>query len=154
MKIMGVRVSPESIRYAVIEKQIDGSYVFCNKDNDRLVFPLDACNEGAKVAWLWDQFNRVLDIHADVEKIFVKLPELLRGETKASRMSHYLDAVLYLAAAKHSPSVTVEGVNYKTIPTKRSEVVSFVASKGIARTIHYWNEQICDAIAAAIFGLG
>lgn len=153
MKVMGVRVSTESVRYAVIEKLPDGSYVFCNKDNDRLVFPLDACKEKEKISWLWDQFNRILDIHTDVTKIFVKLPEFMRGETKASRMSHYLDAVLYLSAAKHSPTVEIEGVNYKTIHTKRSEVVAYVEGKGITRTTHYWNEHVCDAIAAAIFGL-
>lgn len=150
MKVMGVRVSTESVRYAVIDYLSDGTFLFCNTEDNRLLFPRDAETDIDKMMWFWDSFERLMGVFQDISKIVIKLPEFGRNETSASRLIHYLNAIIMMVASRHMHPVAVEGKNYRTLGTRSADVKTYVISHGIARTQHYWDTKICDAIAAAI----
>ena len=153
MTALGIKVSNTAIRYAILEKSEFGTIVFRNLNDNRLLFPRDLMTDSKKLVWFFDEFNRLIDIHQDICKIVVKLPESGHTETNAIRLSHYLDAVVFLVAARHNPPIACMGVQYRALHTSSSEVRDFVCSKGIPKTPHYWNAAMGDAIAAALAGL-
>ena len=153
MKVIGIKVSSKCVRYAILEKSPDGRVVFLNKEENRLLFPQDSQSEVEKMVWLFNEFTRLLEITPNIEKVIIKLPESGRIESKASRLSHYLDAMVLLCSAKQNPPVACAGVQYKALHTRSTDVLDFVLSKGICRTQHYWDSKIGDAIAAALSGL-
>ena len=114
---------------------------------------LNPQGEAEKMVWLFNEFTRLLGMNPDIEKVIVKLPESGRMESKASRLSHYLDAMVFLGSAKQNPPIACTGVQYRTLHTRSADVLDFVLSKGICRTLHHWDSKIGDAIAAALSGL-
>ncbi len=153
MRVMGIKVSSKCVRYAILEKSPDVGVVFLNKEDNRLTFPQDSQGEAEKMVWLFNEFTRLLGMNPDIEKVIVKLPESGRMESKASRLSHYLDAMVFLGSAKQNPPIACTGVQYRTLHTRSADVLDFVLSKGICRTLHHWDSKIGDAIAAALSGL-
>lgn len=152
MKVMGIKASSAEVRYAVLEKSGNGNVTFCNQDDNRLLFPKALMTDSKKLAWFFNEFDRLMAIHK-VCKVIIKLPESGRMETNASRFSHYLDAMMLLWAEKHDSPITCLGVQYRMLHTRSAEVCAFVRSKGIPETPHYWNVAIGDAIASALYGL-
>ena len=153
MRVMGIKVSSKCVRYAIKKKSPDVGIVFLNKEDNRLTFPQDSQGEAEKMVWLFNEFTRLLGMNPDIEKVIVKLPESGRMESKASRLSHYLDAMVFLGSAKQNPPIACTGVQYRTLHTRSADVLDFVLSKGICRTLHHWDSKIGDAIAAALSGL-
>ena len=153
MKVLGVKVSSQCVRYAMLNKDAQGNIVFCNRDENRLLFPRDADSEVKKMKWLWDRFERLLSLETDIHKIVLKLPEAGRVETNASRLSHYLDAVILLVATKRNEPIPVIGKTYRALHTRGADVLNHVQGAGIPRTEHYWDVLMGDAIAAALAGL-
>lgn len=152
MKVMGIKASSADVRYAVLEKSGSGNIIFCNHNENRLLFPKALTTDSKKLAWFFNEFDRLMAIHK-VCKVVIKLPESGRMETNASRFSHYLDAMMLFGAERHNPPITSLGVQYRMLHTRSADVCNFVRSKGIPETPSYWNTAMGDAIAAALFGL-
>lgn len=153
MKVMGIKATSKCVRYAILEKEANGNVLFCNQNDNRLVFPKDLTEDAQKACWFFDEFSRLLTINPDVNHVVVKLPESGKKESSASRLTHYLDAMVLLSVEKHNPPVTSQGVQYRTLHTRSDAVCDFVCSKGIPKTSHYWNTAMGDALAAALWGL-
>lgn len=153
MKVMGIKVSSQCVRYAILEKTSSGEVVFCNQNDNRLAFPRSITEDSKKLVWFFNEFTRLLDINPDIRQVIVKVPESGRRESKASRLSHYLDAMVLLGVEKHNPPVICQGVLYRTLHTRSADVCDFVCSKGIEKTARYWDSTMGDAIAAALWGL-
>lgn len=154
MKVMGIKVSSHCLRYAILEKTPSGKVEFCNQNENRLVFPRDSTADSKKLLWFFKEFTRLLDINPDVSHVVIKFPESGRIETKATRLTHYLDAMVLLSIETHNPPVACQGVQYRTLHTRSADVCDFVCSKGITRTAHYWDSAMGDALAAALWGMG
>ena len=153
MKVMGIKVSSQCVRYAILEKTNSGEVVFCNQNDNRLVFPRDLTEDSKKLVWFFNEFTRLLDINTTVSRVVIKFPESGRMETKATRLTHYLDAMVLLGIEKHNPPVVCQGVQYRTLHTRSADVCDFVCSKGISKTAHYWDPAMGDALAAALWGM-
>lgn len=153
MKVLGVKVTSVCVRYAILSKDSQGNILFCNSEDNRLVFPRDADSETKKMKWLWDRFDRLLSLETAIQRIVIKLPEAGRIESGASRLAHYLDAVIMLVAEKRNAPIPVIGKMYRSLHTRSADVLDYVQNKGIPRTEHYWDVAMGDAIAAALAGL-
>lgn len=153
MKVMGVKVSSIAVRYAILERDSCGNISFCNTEDNRLLFPRDATTDVQKMMWLRDHFDRLLSMNADVCSIVLKIPELGRLDSKATRLSHYLDAVILMVASMRDNPIPIEGKTYRSLHTRSKDVQNYVLSKGVSRSKHYWDVAMGDAIVAAISGL-
>ena len=153
MKVLGIKVSSQCVRYAMLKKDTHGNIIFYNRDENRLLFPRDADSEVKKMKWLWDRFERLLSLETDIQQIVLKLPETGRMESNASRLSHYLNAVILLVATRRNDPIPVIGKTYRALHTRSADVLNYVQGRGIPRTEHYWDVPMGDAIAAALAGL-
>ena len=153
MKVMGIKVSCKGVRYAILESTTCSNVVFCNQNDNRLIFPKGLTKDSEKLVWFFDEFIRLLDMYSDISQVIIKVPESGRAESKASRLSHYLDAMVLLGVEKHNPHVVCQGVQYRTLHTRSADVRDFVCSKGITKTTRYWDSAMGDALAAALWGL-
>jgi len=153
MKVLGIKTSVTGVRYAILEKSASGAIVFCNQEDNRLLFPRDLDSDSKRLVWFFNEFSRLISMHQDIDKVVIKVPESGQRETNALRFSHYLDAMILLGTERHNPPIPCLGVQYKALHTRSSEVREFVCSKGIPKTPHYWDIAMGDAIAAALSGL-
>lgn len=150
MVILGVRTSPTTVRYAVLE--YNGAAVsLVNADlENKLDFPADCRSIEQKLHWLHQELDRVLRQYPGIGTIVIKANEYGRGgETAASREAAYFDAIILMTAGTRQLSVDVK--LYRTIGTRRNEVKAFAENK-VGKTNRYWNEQMADAVSAAWSG--
>lgn len=150
MMILGVRTSPTTVRYAVLN--CNGAAVsLVNADSEnKLDFPADCRSVEQKLYWLHQELDRVLRQYSGIERIVIKANEYGRGGEKAtSREAAYFDAVVLMIAGTRQLPVAVK--LYRTIGTRRNDVKTFAATN-VGTTNRYWNEQMADAIAAAWSG--
>ena len=150
MQILGIRTAPTLIRYAVVELDAGTVSLRNASSENRLVFPADICLVAEKLLWLQQELDRVLRQNPEVVRIVIKANEFSRrGETGASREAAYYDAIVFLVAQQRG--LPVETVLYRTIGTRRTEVKGF-SEQHVSQTSSYWNEQMADAVAAALYG--
>lgn len=150
MMILGIRTSPTTVRYAVLD--CNGAAVsLVNADSEnKLDFPADCRSIEQKLHWLHQELDRVLRQYPGIERIVIKANEYGRGGEKASsREAAYFDAVVLMTAGTRQLPVDVK--LYRTIGTRRNEVKTF-AETNVGATNRYWNEQMADAVSAACSG--
>ena len=150
MMILGVRTSPTTVRYALLD--CNGAAVsLVNADSENKVdFPADCRSVEQKLYWLHQELVRVLRQYPGIERIVIKANEYGRGgEKAASREAAYFDAIVLMTAGTRQLPVAVK--LYRTIGTRRNEVKGFAAGK-VGSTNRYWNEQMADAVSAAWSG--
>ena len=146
MVILGIRTSPTSIRYALLEW--DGqSATFVNSNGEnKLDFPAGMQTPEQKLYWLYQELERVLRQHSNADEIVIKMNEYVGRETSSTRLSAYLDAVVMLHAGR--AGIPVKSKLYQNIGTRRSDVKN-VAEENVGSSSSYWNEQMADAVVAA-----
>lgn len=150
MMILGIRTSPTTVRYAVVD--CNGATVsLVNSDSEnKLDFPAVCQSIEQKLHWLHQELDRILRQYPTIEKIVIKANEYGRGgETTSSREAAYFDAVVLMTAGTRQIPIDVK--LYRTIGTRRDEVKTFAETK-VGVTNHYWNEQMADAVSAAWSG--
>ena len=152
MQILGIRTAPNTIRYAILEWDVQ-TPTFVNEDSEnKLDIPANFKAIEQKLRWLYDELERILRQYSNIKRIVIKTNEYGRGGEKASsRDAAYLDGVILLFAEQNK--ISVETKLYRKIGTKRDEVKAFAESKAGVSTC-YWNEQMADAVAAAWSGKG
>jgi hypothetical protein len=145
--ILGVRTSPKTVRYAVLDfSNATISFINANEEN-KLDFPADLQNIEQKLSWFYQEMERVLRKYPSISKIVIKANEFGLGQEKmSSREAAYFDAIVFLVAGdRHLP---VEVKFYRAIGTRRDGIKGF-AETHVGKTDLYWNEQIADAASAA-----
>lgn len=150
MMVLGVRTSPSTVRYAVLD--CNGTAVsLVNADlENKLDFPADCRSIEQKLHWFQQELERVLRQYPGIERIVIKANEYGRGgETAASREAAYFDAVVLMTAGTRQLPVAVK--LYRGIGTRRNEVKTY-AEINVGTTNRYWNEQMADAVSAAWSG--
>ena len=147
MQVLGIRTSPKTIRYAILDW--DGkTSVFVNADKENKInFPAKIQTPEKKVSWLFNEFERILRQHPDVESVTIKSNEYSRGrESGSSREAAYLDGTILLASEINQKKVVMK--LYKTMKTKRDDVKAF-AEKNVGLSSQNWDERMADAVIAA-----
>ncbi len=150
MKVLGIRVTPQVARYAIVEYD-NGIALFINRESEnKLDFPAALSTIATKSRWLYLELERIFAQYPDLEQVIVKENEYV-GETKNSRESNYLVGVVFLIAAQRNiPSRTVIYSQLKT----NSSCVKELAETSIGRSSQYWDKQMADAIAATSIAKG
>ena len=150
MLILGVRTSPTIVRYALLDWDGQSANLVNTNDENKLIFPADCQRIEQKLHWLYQEMERVLRQHPDVQQIVIKANEFGRGgESSTTRESAYLDAIIFMIAGQRSLPIDVK--LYRSIGTRRDEVMTF-AENNVGVTGRNWNVQMADAVAAAWFG--
>jgi len=150
MKILGIRVSSDCVRYAILEK-IGDKIVFVNKTTEnRLVFPANFDSINQKLLWIKNELERIIRQNTDIARIVIKTNEFLQ-ENKSIRATNYVDAVCILVAAEKGISVYTK--LYSQIGATNGNVKERAEHK-IGRTEKYWDSKMADATLCAYQELG
>lgn len=151
MKVIGIKVSANEIRYAVVELKTDGSILWLNPDNDstenRILFPKDATERPAKVAFVRDEFDRVFrQSHPDA--IVLKLTESNKGKfvSWALDLASYEAAIMIAAEQHHVP---VHERRYQTLKLNSDSVEGYVLGH-VSKSPKLWTQPMIDAVAVAL----
>jgi len=84
MMILGIRTSPTTVRYAVLDCN-GASVSLVNADSEnKLDFPADCRSIEQKLHWLHQELDWVLRQYPGIERIVIKANEYGRGGEKAS----------------------------------------------------------------------
>lgn len=144
MKVLGMRITPQTARYAIV-KYDDGVAIFINHDSEnKLEFPAALSTIAAKSKWLFLELERIFAQYPDLEQVIVKENEY-GGETKKRRESNYLVGIIFLIAAQRN--INSRSVLYRQLKTNSGRVKEF-AETNIGRSSQYWDTQMADAVAA------
>lgn len=149
MQILGIRTSPTTVRYAILNWDGTTASLLNSNGENKLDFPVGCQKIQEKLHWLNQELERVLRQYTGIEKIVIKINEFFGKEKMASREAAYFDAVILMVAGKRR--LSADRKLYRAIGTRRNEVKIF-AQKHVGCTTRYWNEQMADAIAAAWSG--
>jgi len=144
MRVLGIRVSPQGARYAIVEYD-DGVAIFVNHDSEnKLDFPATVSTIAGKSRWLYMELERIISKYPDLEWIIAKENEY-GSETAKRRESTYLLGAVFLFSAQHN--INSRSVLYTQLKTNGSRVKEF-AETNIGRSSQYWDTQMADAVAA------
>jgi hypothetical protein len=150
MKILGIRTSPSTVRYAILEWDGEVARFINTNGENKLDFPSGFDEVGKKLDWLYKELERIFRQTPNIDRIVIKASEYGRGgETAASRQAAYFDAIVYMSAAQRAIPCT--SVLYRSIGTRRADVKTY-AEEHVGPSSSHWNEQMADAIAAAWSG--
>ncbi|MEO0804165.1 MAG: hypothetical protein AAFY57_18115 [Cyanobacteria bacterium J06642_2] len=147
MKVLGVRTAPTQLRYALLFF-FNSDVTFLNKDSEHLIkVPANLKEDNDKLVWQKREIDRVLRQNSDTSKVILKVGEYGKSDSKSNRLAAYFDAAVILSVKE--VGIEVETKIYVQLQTKRSQVKNDAEAK-VAKTSKYWNEQIADAILAAL----
>lgn len=146
MIVLGIRIEPTKVRYALVE--YDGSaFTLLNATTEsRLVFPANVSDAAEKVDWLYRELERVYHENPKIDKVCIKTNEFTQSDSKSKRETAYLEGATLLFCKRHGLPVTTK--IYASLGTKGTEV-QVHAEQRVGRTTKYWDGKIADAIVAA-----
>jgi len=147
MQILGIRTSSKCIRYAVVNW--DGqNATLVNADNEsKLNFPAGIEEIADKLVWLHAELERIFRKYPDLSRVAVKMNQFV-PEKMANRYSTNLDGVVMLAAKQNGKSAST--VLYANIEKGMSSAkIKSFAEGNVGCSSKYWDAQMADAVAAA-----
>lgn len=156
MKILGIRTAPSVVRYAILTMGEDGAILFENANSENKIdFPSDCQKTVEKLPWLSKEILRIFRQNNDINKIIIKASEYGRGrETTASREAAYYDSAVIIQAGLQTSPIPVEVKVYRGLGNGiKRNTIKAIAEEKVGKTDKYWNEQIADAVIAALSGL-
>lgn len=147
MQILGIRVSPSTIRYAVLEwNGKTASFLNADEEN-KLNFPANVNSCGEKMHWLHQELMRVLDMYPEINVVGIKEGEYQGMETAGKRERARLEGSVQLWA--HQNNLTVDTKIYGGIRGIRSNQAVEFCENNIGRSATYWNKDMTDALVVA-----
>ncbi len=156
MLLLGLRASPKTIRYAVLD--FDGQNVrLVNADSEKkenkINFPTDLLTtHEKKLAWLYHELTEIFNLYPDIAMVSIKSNEYGRGgQTKASREAAYIDGIMMLTAELNGKPVSIK--LYSSLKTN-NKIVKESARKIIdsVDSLKSFDEKMADAIVVAFSG--
>ena len=151
MSIMGLRASAQEIRFAILERSLDGTIIFVNKDEEnRLKYPATIENIEDRLYWVKSEVDRILRINPKITKILIKTNEFSGTENAAKRETTYMDAMFLLSAKENG--ISVEKKLNSQIASSSAKAKEY-AEKRVGKTDKYWNNTMADAILVAYRGI-
>mgnify|MGYP001241954210 CR=1 FL=1 len=151
MKILGIRNSPSSVRYAIIDGDKISS-TFINKDEEnKLVFPKAMKSIPQKICWYKSEIDRIILAHGPFDAVALKHNENVQSNYSRLQETMYYDAITSLIFAEKS--VRLEYFTYKSMKTNSKSILA--ATEPIyGKTSQHWDVQIADAIYACTMIIG
>lgn len=151
MQIIGIRASTQEIRYAILEKDVNGNIVFINKNEEHcLRYPTTIQTIEHKLLWVKQEFDRIFRQHPSIEKIILKMNEYVGTENGAKRETSYIDAIILLLAAEKN--ISIERKLYSQIGTTSKQTKEHAESR-LGKTDKHWNTTIADALNCAFWDI-
>jgi hypothetical protein len=147
MKVIGVRNSTDTIRFAVIEKDGTGMHFVNANDENRVILPKNITATADQVVWARHEVNRIIAAHGPVAGIALKRNENFPKAYTQIMATAFLDALWFLAAGENA--VPIESYVYLQMGT-RSKDVCVDAVKGLAPSFTHWTTQMADAVMGAV----
>ena len=149
MKVIGIRVEPKKVRYALVET--DGTHfsLLNSECESRLVFPVDVVEADEKVDSLHRELERVFHENPNILKCYIETNEYTRTDSKSKReTAHFERAILLMCRQKNVP---VTSKIYASHNTRSAEVMGHTEQR-VGRTQKYWDAKIADTVVAASNG--
>lgn len=151
MIVMGLRASAQGIRFALLERNADGTIAFINKDGEnRLKYPATIETIDEKLMWVKSEIDRILRIYPNIAKILIKTNEFNGTENSAKRETSYMDAIFLLCAKEHN--ISVERKLNSQIASSSAKAKEY-AEQRVGKTDKYWSNEMADAILVAYKGV-
>ena len=157
IKVMGIRTAPSVVRYAILTKNEDGVIQFVNANGENKIdFPADCDNVTKKLPWLSREIQRIFRQNPEISHVIIKASEYGRGgESSSSREAAYYDSAVITQAGLQLRPISVDVKIYRGLGNNvKRDTVKNIAEGHVGKTQKYWNEQIADAIVAALSFLG
>jgi hypothetical protein len=148
MRVLGIRASTRHLRYCVLELDT-GTLTWINRDEEhRWIVPRASTAKPAILSDAYQEVTRLLGKYQP-NRVSIKIAETPRGHPDPKRVS--VEAAIILAAAhKHLP---VSEKRYRDLRTNSSEVGA-EALKHVSKTNSHWDNELADALVAALRELG
>ncbi|MEI6516045.1 MAG: hypothetical protein WCO77_08710, partial [bacterium] len=105
MKVIGVRNSTDTIRFAVIEKNGRGIHFLNADDGNRIVLPKTIPDRAARMAWARQELDRVITRHGPIAGIALKQNENQPKAYTQTVAVAFLDALWFLAAGEKATKI-------------------------------------------------
>lgn len=147
MKILGIRVSPSTVRYAILDIK-GNNIIFVNqKGENKMDFPAIADSRGKKLDWLYQELERIHSLNEGIDCIGIKEGEYTKIDNSEKRERISLEGLIQLWGYKMKIAVItkiyggIKGV-------KSSDAKSFCESN-FGRTEKYWSKEMAEALLAA-----
>lgn len=151
MSILGLRASAQEIRFAILEKNQDGSIIFKNRDGEnRLKYPASIDTIDEKIMWVKSEVDRILRKNPEITKILIKINEFNGTENTAKRETTYMDAIFLLCSKEHN--IPVERKLNSQIASSSAKAKE-IAEQRVGKTDKYRNNAMAEAILVAYRGI-
>lgn len=147
MQILGIRVSPSTIRYAIVDW--DGiNFTFLNRTTENKIdFPVNLGSRGSKLSWLFQELERIVSNYPNIDIIGVKEGEYIGSETLSKRERASLEGIIQYWAYERNIPATMK--IYAGIKDVKSREALIFCETNIGKTETYWNKDMSDALLAA-----
>lgn len=149
MTVLGIRISPQETRYALVKSAGTGYELINANGESSLIYPADANSPEEKAEWLYQEFERIIRENSSIASVCVKINEFGGKDTKPKRESSYLVGVSLLFF--HQNDIPIELKIYQSIGTRSDNVMDYAKVK-VGRTIKYWDKRMADAVVVAWSG--
>jgi hypothetical protein len=145
--VLGIRNSPQGIRYAILELS-QGKIILKNPNviDNYLPFPKSSESHFKKLKWLYEELEMIRTKYPDFSEVMIKINEYARSDSIPLRLTAYLDAVVMLFFTQKN--IPIQCKVYKSLGSKSADVLTQAKSL-VGRTDSKWDTKIADAIVAA-----
>ena len=148
MQILGIRTASRCIRYAVVDWNGQVASLTNATNENRLVFPASDKEISQKIYWLHSELGRIYRIYPKISKVAIKMNEFFQ-EKMTTRYSTHMDGVAILSAMQRGK--IVRNLLYANIKQgMSSNKVKDFAETNVGKSDTYWDNQMADAVAAAL----
>lgn len=145
MLVLGVRVSPDGIRYALVEVTGESCKLVNAETENRLRLPAGFSGLSEKLKWIYDELLRIIRQNSEIVRIGLKTGEYNKMR-EPNPLTYYFEAMVILAAA--TTNIDVSTKRYGQLGTNGKEAQDY-AERLVGKTSRNWDRQIADAIIAA-----
>ena len=146
MIVLGIRISPQSTRYALVKSE-GTRYILINADTEsQLVYPADMDTPESKVDWLYRELERIIQKSPEIKCVCIKINESRFSDKISTRETYRLEGVTLLLCHRNNKPVKMK--TYNSLGTRRADV-KICAEDRVGSTSKYWNTQMADAVVAA-----
>ena len=147
MRILGIRVSPSTVRYAILDWDGESAAFVNQTGENKIDFPANANSRGEKLRWLYQELDRILTLHAGIEMVGIKEGEYKSNETSAKREKASLEGIIQYWAFQNN--LPVETKIYGGIKDVKSKDALEFCEANFGRSKTYWTKDMADALLAA-----
>jgi hypothetical protein len=155
MRVIGIRVSTDHFRYAVLDLDANDRVIWVNSlDEHRWMVPKSADSKPKRYLEVRREFARILEKYKP-NKVVLKISETVRGGPSPDRIG--AEAMIILACGEQDTPVS-ERLYSQLKPDKstliNTKTVQVEALKYVGQSSTHWDAEMADALIVGIRELG